>query len=61
MNLQKKHLLFDSSALISLGLTGSFPLLEKLKKDYRGVFAILVAVKQEIVDKWNKDVIKEKR
>jgi len=46
-----KSLLFDSSALISLGLTTSFPLLEKLKEDYEGQFAIPLAVKKEVVDK----------
>jgi len=46
-----KNLLFDSSAIISLGLTASFPLLEKLKRDYKGRFIIPTAVKHEVVDK----------
>lgn len=46
----EKHLLFDSSALISLSLTGSLELLEKLKQDYGGKFVVPMAVKQEVVD-----------
>ena len=45
-----RHLLFDSSALISMSLTGTLPLLEKLKKDYKGKFLIPASIKLEIVD-----------
>ena len=45
-----RHLLFDASALISFGITGTLPLLEKLKKDYRGQFLIPTTIKGEIVD-----------
>jgi len=49
--MKEKHLLFDSSALIGFGITGTLPLLEKLKHDYGGKFVVPTAVKQEIIDK----------
>ena len=45
-----KAILFDSSALISIASTCSCPLLEKLKKDYKGKFLIPNQIKKEIVD-----------
>jgi hypothetical protein len=45
-----KQLLFDSSTLISLGLTSTLHILEPLKKSYGGKFVIPDSVKKEVVD-----------
>jgi len=43
-------ILFDSSALISMGMTCSFDLLKNLRKDYGRKFLIPASIKKEIVD-----------
>lgn len=50
MTSKKNMLVFDSSAIISLGITCSFGVLRKLKEAYGGNFMIPKTVKKEVVD-----------
>lgn len=47
---QPKYLLFDSGPLINFAMNGLLPLLEKLKKEFKGEFLITKEVKSEIID-----------
>jgi len=44
------HLIFDAGPLINFSMNGSLPLLEKLKKQFKGDFLITKEVKKEIID-----------
>ncbi len=45
-----KALIFDSGPLINFALNGLLPLLEKIKKEFKGEFLITKEVKREIID-----------
>jgi hypothetical protein len=46
-----KYLIFDSGPIINFAMNGILPLLEKLKKEFKGDFLITKEVKNEIIDK----------
>ncbi|MBS3075089.1 hypothetical protein J4429_01375 [Candidatus Pacearchaeota archaeon] len=45
-----KYLIFDSGPIINFALNGMLPMLEKLRKEFRGEFLITKEVKNEIID-----------
>ncbi len=45
-----KCLIFDSGPLINFAMNGLLPVLERLKKEFKGDFLITKEVKQEIID-----------
>lgn len=47
---QPKCIIFDSGPLINFAMNGLLPLLEKLKKEFKGEFLITKEVKSEIID-----------
>jgi predicted nucleic acid-binding protein len=46
-----KYLIFDAGPVISMTMNGLLPVLEKLKKEFKGEFIITPAVKKEIIDR----------
>ncbi|MFW5846541.1 MAG: hypothetical protein ACOCUU_00125 [Nanoarchaeota archaeon] len=47
----KKALIFDASSLISLAMNGLLPILEKLKKNFKGYFLITREVQYEVIER----------
>ena len=45
-----KYLIFDSGPLINFALNGILPVLEKIKKEFKGEFLITKEVKREVID-----------
>ena len=45
-----KYLIFDAGPLINFSMNGLLPMLEKLKKEFKGQFIITKEVKREIID-----------
>lgn len=45
-----KYLIFDSGPIINFAMNGMLPILEKLKKEFKGEFLITKEVKREIID-----------
>jgi len=46
-----KYLIFDAGPIISLTLNGMLPIIEKLKKEFKGEFILTPQVKNEVVDR----------
>jgi len=46
-----KYLIFDSGPIISLSMSGTLPILEKLKETFKGEFILTPSVKRELIDK----------
>lgn len=46
-----KYLIFDAGPIISLTMSGLLPVLENLKKNFKGEFIITNAVKKEVIDR----------
>jgi predicted nucleic acid-binding protein len=45
-----KNLIFDAGPLINFSMNGLLPLLEKIKKEFKGDFLITKEVKREVID-----------
>ncbi|MDD5193141.1 MAG: hypothetical protein PHF67_01000 [Candidatus Nanoarchaeia archaeon] len=45
-----KYLIFDAGPIINFAMNGMLPILEKLKKEFKGEFLITKEVKREIID-----------
>lgn len=46
-----KYLIFDSGPIINFAMNGILPVLERLKKEFKGDFIITKEVKREIIDR----------